>query len=183
MSITCANNFDTTGVASRQGGKEEGAEDAGAAGSAECIACLIAAGLAPAGEWHAGRDGAPRPGRRGWRQRRLPPRCKCGECTMPSGQKRRDCKCEPGRQCRCACCEPLTPPPLGPPHAMGCPALATSPPHSLTPKELGTGIKRATGVDYSRSHLYALLASLNLSPKTATAIHANRASRRNILRW
>ena len=183
------------------GGKEEAAADAGAgagaaadagagagaagaAWSAECIACLIAAGLAPAGEWYAGRDGTPRPGKRGWRQRRLPPRCKCGgECTMPSGRKRRDCKCEPGRQCRCACCEPLTLPPLGPPHARGCPALATSPPHSLTPKEFGAEIKRATGVEYSRSHLYDLLASLNLSPKAATAIHANRALRRNILRW
>ena len=126
------------------GGKEEGAEDAGAAGSAECIACLIAAGLAPAGEWHAGRDSASRPGRRGWRQRRLPPRCKCrGECTTSGGRKRnrQDCKCEPGRQCRCACCEPLAPPPFGPPHARGCPAPATSPLHSLTPEEFGAEIE------------------------------------------
>ena len=83
-------------------GKEEAAADAGAAGaagSAECNASLIAAGLVPAGEWRAGRDGAPRPGRRGWRQRRLPPRCGCrGECTTPGGRKRKDCRCEPGRQ-------------------------------------------------------------------------------------
>ena len=184
-----------------RGGEKAGAEGAGAgaAASAECLACLIAAGLAPAGEWYVGRDGIPRPGWRGWRQRpggaavvpeprqrqqQRPARCKCrGACTMPSGRKRLNCKCEPGKPCRCACCEPLGLPPLGPPHAKGCPALVTAPPHSLTPGEFGDEIEKATGVRYSKSHLYALLAALNLSPKTPTMTHANRASRRNVLRW
>ena len=175
-----ARKAEGAGAAARGGGgKEEGAEDAGAAGaagSAECIASLIAAGLAPAGERRAGRDGAPRPGRRGRRQRRLPPRCGCrGERTTPGGRKRKDCGCEPGRQCRCACREPLAPPPPGPPRARGCPAPAAAPPRSLTPEEFGAEVKKATGVEYSRSHLYDLLASLDASPKTATAIPANRA--------
>ena len=51
-----------------------------------------------------------------------------------------------------------------PPHAKGCPALVTAPPHSLTPKECGDKIEKATGVRYSKSHLYALLAALDLSP-------------------
>ena len=181
-------------------GAGKGGEKAGGAGapvSAECLACLIAAGLAPAGEWYVGRDGIPRPGRRGWRQRpggtgvvpeprqrQRPARCKCkGACTMPSGRKRRNCKCEPGKPCRCACCEPLDMPPLGPPHIKGCPALVTAPPHSLTPKEFGDEIEKVTGVRYSKSHLYALLAALRLSPKTPTMTHVNRASRRNVLRW
>ena len=77
-----AEDAGAAGAAARGGGgREKGAEDAGAAGaagSAERIACLIAAGLAPTGEWHAGRDGAPRPGRRGWRQRHLPPHAGAG---------------------------------------------------------------------------------------------------------
>ena len=102
---------------------------------------------------------------------------------MPSGRKRRNCKCEPGKPCRCACCEPLGLPPLGPPHAKGCPALVTAPPHSLTPKEFGDEIEKATGVRYSKSHLYALLAALRLTPKTPTMTHVNRASRRSVMRW
>ena len=74
-------------------------------------------------------------------------------------------------------------PPLGPPHVKGCPALVTAPPHSLTPKEFGDEIEKATGVRYSKSHLYALLAALRLSPKTPTMTHVNRASRRSVLRW
>ena len=196
------------GVGAGKGGKKAGAgrgskkaegagTPAGAPVSAECLACLIAAGLAPAGEWYVGGDGIPRPGRRGWRQRpggagvvpeprqrQRPARCKCkGACTMPSGRKRRNCKCEPGKPCRCACCEPLDMPPLGPPHVKGCPALVTAPPHSLTPKEFGDEIEKVTGVRYSKSHLYALLAALRLSPKTPTMTHVNRASRRNVLRW
>ena len=181
-----------------KGGEKAGGSGAGAPASAECLACLIAAGLLPAGEWYVGRDGVPRPGRRGWRQRpggsaavpeprqrrQRPARCKCrGACTMPSGRKRRNCKCEPGKPCRCACCEPLGLPPLGPPHAKGCPALVTAPPHSLTPKEFGDEIEKATGVRYSKSHLYALLAALRLTPKTPTMTHVNRASRRSVMRW
>ena len=59
----------------------------------------------------------------------------------------------------------------------------TAPPHSLTPKEFGDEIEKATGVRYSKSHLYALLAVLNLTPKTPTMTHANRASRRSVMRW
>ena len=103
---------------------------------------------------------------------------------MPSGRKgnRQDCKREPGRQCRCACCEPLALPPLGPPRARGCPAPATSPPHSLTPEEFGAEIKKAR----AWSTLEATCTTCwrpSTSRQAATAIHANCASRRNILRW
>lgn len=67
---------------------------------------------------------------------------------MPSGRKRRNYGCEPGKPCRCACCAPLRPPPLGPPRVKGCPALPTAPPHSLLPEEFGREIEKRTGVKY-----------------------------------
>ena len=172
------------------GGKVE-CKAGGDASGAECIACMIAAGLMPDGEWYTGRDGVPRPGRRGWRQGRggcaaqpRPPRCKCkGHCTTPSGRKRSRCVCKPGRLCRCPCCAPLKPPPLGPPHAKGCPALRTAPPRSLLPDEFGEEIRKRTGRVYSRSHLYVLMALVGLSSKTVTKILVNRATRRSILQW
>lgn len=188
-----AKNMDAAKKSRNAGGEAAGREEEGAAGAAgsECIACLIAVGLLPEGDWFKGRDGVPRPGRRGWRQgpggvAPTPhhPKCKCkGHCTTPSGRKRSRCVCKPGRQCRCPCCAPLKPQPLGPPHVKGCPALKTAPPRSLLPDEFGEEIRKRTGRVYSRSHLYVLMALVGLSSKTVTKIHVNRASRRNILRW
>ena len=158
--------------------------------------CMIALGLAPAGEWYVGRDGVPKPGRRGWRQGQggmvplvwPPPRRRCtckgkGGCKTTGGKARKKCACTPGKPCRCGCCEPVDLPPAGPPHAKGCTALTTAPPHSLTPDELREEIRKATGMTYSRRYMYTLLASLDLSPKTAMMSHVCCPLRRNIQRW
>ena len=149
--------------------------------------------LASAGTSYIGRDGVERPGRKGWRPgtsgaspRARPPRCKCGGMCMTAGRKqrpRKDCECADGKPCRCPCCRPTKLPPPGPPHVAGCPALCTAPPNALLPEEFGEAIFERTGVKYSRSHLYTLLAALDLTPKSVTLHHANRAMRRNVLRW
>ena len=146
----------------------------------------------PDDEWFVGRDGVARPGRRGWRTGRaeivLPTRrrfrCKCSrDCKMPSGRTRKGCKCASAKRCKCACCEPTRRSPSGPPHLKGCPALATAPPHTTMPKEFHRAIKERTGVDYSRSQLYVKMNGHGLSPKTPTMVHANRARRRDVMRW
>jgi len=185
-----------------QSGKGDGDKPAAAAGDGdkpaaaagdgdkecECPGCLASAGTSC-----IGRDGVERPGRKGWRPgtsgaspRARPPRCKCSGMCMTAGRKqkpRKDCKCADGTPCKCPCCRPTKLPPPGPPHVAGCPALCTAPPNALLPEEFGEAIFERTGVRYSRNHLYTLLAALDLTPKSVTLHHANRAMRRNVMRW
>ena len=65
-------------------------------------------------------------------------------------------------------------PPSGPPHVAGCLALCTAPPNAPLPRSWGGGaIIERTGVKYSRNRLYALLAALDLVPKSVTPHHAS----------
>ena len=64
------------------------------------------------------------------------------------------CWCSPGKPCECACCKGK--PPLPP----GVAPRPERPPIKITAKEFRDEIKRQTGVEYSLSHSYALLASL-----------------------
>ena len=177
------------------GSGKGGAEPAGGAGPVAaaggcgeddaCPGCLAAAGKS-----YTGRDGEEMYGRKGWRQAPSgamkcvrPPRCRCGGKCMTGGRKRRprkDCKCAAGTLCKCPCCRPTKLPPTGPPHLPGCPALCTAPPDELPPEEFGEAIRERTGVAFSRSYLYTLLASLGLSPKSVTLHHVNRATRRAV---
>ena len=81
--------------------------------------------------------------------------CRCdGDCRTLDGKRRRTvCWCSPGKPCECACCKGK--PPLPP----GVAPRPEGPPIKISAKELRDEIKRQTGVEYSLSHSYALLAS------------------------
>lgn len=141
-----------------------------------CLACSIKAGLVRPVGWHYGGGRVPLPGRRGERidMADLPPRppqrrfqCKCrGNCRTEDLVKIRNCGCEPSKQCSCPCCEPVHLPPLGPPHAPGCPAIAAArtPPHTIAPADLHRAIKERSGIDYSPGQLRALMEGLEMLP-------------------
>lgn len=144
-----------------------------------CLACAIKSGLVRPVKWHFGSGRVPLPGRRGQRmdigdmpprppQRRFP--CKCrGDCRTEDDEKIRNCGCEPSRRCECPCCRPLTFPPIGPPHAPGCPAMeaARMPPHVIEPAHLHKAIKERSGIDYSPGQLRALMEALEMLPEDA----------------
>ena len=161
-----------------QGGAGEKAGSGGGKTNWErvCLACAIKAGLVRPVRWHYGSGRVPLPGRRGERMdvADLPPRppqrrfqCKCrGNCRTEDLVKIRNCGCEPSRQCSCPCCEPVRLPPLGPPHAPGCPAIAAArtPPHTIAPADLHRAIKERSGIDYSPGQLRALMEGLEMLP-------------------
>lgn len=151
-----------------------------------CLACAIKAGMVRHVGWHFGIGRVPMPGRRGQHmdiadipplppQRRFP--CKCnGDCRTEDGKKRRNCECEPSRQCACPCCRPLTLPPIGPPHEPGCPAraAANTPPHVIAPEDLHRAIMERSDIDYSPDQLHALMTSMEIMPTADTPAPVRR---------
>lgn len=166
-----------------RGAKSVTSEEAGRRGGKTnwervCLACAIKAGLVRPVRWHYGSGRVPLPGRRGQSMDMadLPPRppqrrfqCKCrGKCRTEDDRITRNCGCEPSRQCSCPCCRPLKPPPFGPPHAPGCPAVEVSNTlRVVAPADLHRAIKERSGIDYSPDQLRALMEGLEMLPEGA----------------
>lgn len=154
--------------------KKDDSGRGGGGGSDPCPACAAAA---------AGTDGEKGPAHRY--------RCKCkrrdrsgrrGKCDTER-KKAGSCKCDPKKPCPCTCCRPTRPPPLGPDHAPGCPALDTAPPRTATLNNIREAIVRVTGVKYGWRHVLRLAKMAGLSKKHPTLYHMNRKERRLVLRW
>lgn len=77
-------------------------------------------------------------------------RGKCGRRGKCATERRKvgSCKCDPKKPCACPCCRPTRPPPIGPEHKLGCPALDTVPPRTATLDGMREAIARVTGVMY-----------------------------------